>query len=150
MKASGPIFSARIFSAVADSKAHLAAVGESYFEHMRFAAAVGAMLAAAAMACTLHALIPGVCTGTASRTIRRLNILLERRETLHELASSSGEAIGFAFLASASLLAVAALWIIGTNPAVALPLTFVALGLPGAFLLTNPELEAAPEAPPHA
>src|SRR4028119_518872 len=45
----------RFISLVSGSRAHLAGVDEGYFEPLRFAATVGAMLTAAGLARTLHA-----------------------------------------------------------------------------------------------
>jgi hypothetical protein len=129
---------------VAHSRAHLAAVDETYFEHLRFAATVAAMLAAAAVACLLHALVPAWCTSTASRTIRQLHALLADRSLLAEASSEAGEAIGFTLLLALGLGASLALWLLGA--AVALPLSLIALGLPLACLAANPELQRAEEA----
>mgnify|MGYP003577116478 CR=1 FL=1 len=141
----------RFFSvALADSKAHLAAAQETYLQHMRFAASVGALLAAAGIACTLHAIIPSLCTSTASRTIRRLNRLLEDRDSLPEALRDTSEALGFAFLLASSFIAAASLWLSGAGPAVALPLSLVALGLPAALIASNPGLERREDAQLHA
>jgi len=140
----------RFFSVVSHSKAHLAAVQETYFQHMRFASTVGAMLAAAGIACILHSLLPSVCTGTASRTIRRLNTLLDDRQTLADARRNTGEAVSFVMLLTISTIAAVSLWLAGASAVVALPLTFIALGLPAALLITNPELELVEEPHVHA
>lgn len=51
---------------------HPASVGESYFEHARFAAWFSGQLFAAAFAALVHALLPGLFERTASNIIRRL------------------------------------------------------------------------------
>src|ERR1700741_4451845 len=51
---------------------HPASVGETYFEHMRFAWRTGAMMLAGGCACIVHGLMPFLCTTTGSRTIRTL------------------------------------------------------------------------------
>ena len=51
---------------------HPASVGESYFEHMRFAASTGATMVVGGVACMVHAAFPFLCVTTGSRTIRRL------------------------------------------------------------------------------
>ncbi|WP_189047411.1 DUF6356 family protein [Aliidongia dinghuensis] len=51
---------------------HPASVGETYFEHMRFASRTGAMMIAGGCACLIHGLLPFLCTTTGSRTIRTL------------------------------------------------------------------------------
>ena len=131
---------------VSGSKAHLAAVDESYFEHLRFAATVGAMLCAAGVACTLHALLPAFCTGTASRTIRQLNALLSNRKLPEETSRGAGEAVCFTLLLGLCLLLPVALWAAGAAALVALPLSLIALGLPLACLAANPELQCLEEA----
>lgn len=52
---------------------HPRSVGEGYFEHMRASLIVAARLAAAAGACAVHAIIPGVCTTTGSSAILKLH-----------------------------------------------------------------------------
>lgn len=132
----------RVLDLVSGSRAHLAAVRESYFEHLRFASTVGAMLAAAGIACMLHALVPALCTGTASRTIRQLNALLADRQLLADAAREAGAAIGFTFLFALSLSAAVTLWVAGASAVLALPLSLIAFALPLALLVSNPELAA--------
>lgn len=52
---------------------HPRSVGESYLQHLRFAAGVGGTMVAGGLACFVHALFPFLCETTGSRTIRRLN-----------------------------------------------------------------------------
>jgi hypothetical protein len=52
---------------------HPAAVGETYFEHMRAASGFVPMLAKATVACAVHAVVPSMCERTASTAIRELN-----------------------------------------------------------------------------
>lgn len=52
--------------------AHPESVGESYFQHMRFAASVAASLAMAAAAAACHAVLPFLFEKTASRIVARL------------------------------------------------------------------------------
>jgi hypothetical protein len=61
------------------SKHHLAQVGESYFEHLSAALGFSFALAKASIACGLHALIPALCTSTASRSVAELEAKLVRR-----------------------------------------------------------------------
>lgn len=51
---------------------HPASVGESYFEHMRFAAGFSALLFAAAGAALVHAFAPALFEKTASGIVKRL------------------------------------------------------------------------------
>lgn len=52
---------------------HPAAVGETYFEHMRMAGGFVRTLAKATAACAVHAVVPSLCERTASTAIRELN-----------------------------------------------------------------------------
>lgn len=52
---------------------HPGSVGETYFEHLAHAAWFGGMLALGAVACLVHALIPGACEKTGSRIITLLH-----------------------------------------------------------------------------
>jgi len=124
------------------SKAHLAAAGESYGEHLRFAATVGLMALAAGAACLVHALVPALCQKTASRTIGLLSQLFERRDRIAEIEARSLEAIAFVVL---GLMATMVSAILVASPA-ALPLklaySLLAFALPLTLLLTNRELDS--------
>ena len=61
------------------SKRHLQDTGESYFQHLRFAAKVGAVAIGGGLACFAHALVPALFTTTGSRAIRRLNAMIDER-----------------------------------------------------------------------
>ncbi len=52
---------------------HPASVGESYVEHLRAGLGTAAKLVAAAGACVVHAVVPGLCRTTASTAILRLH-----------------------------------------------------------------------------
>ena len=62
------------------SKQHLGEAGEGYFEHLRFAAKVGAVAIGGGLACFAHALVPALFSTTGSRAIRRLNQLIDDRQ----------------------------------------------------------------------
>lgn len=51
---------------------HPRSVGETYFEHAAMALSFAAQLFAAAIACLIHAAVPGVCQRTGSRIIAEL------------------------------------------------------------------------------
>ncbi len=53
--------------------AHPRALGESYFAHQRVALGFSLRLFAAAFACLVHALVPGLFQSTASRIIGSLH-----------------------------------------------------------------------------
>ena len=126
------------------SKQHLVEAGETYFEHLSFAATVGLMALAGGLACLIHAIVPGLCTRTASRTIGLLNELLADRRRVAEIRGQSIEAIAFAGL----IVAAAAISFALLMTAVPVPLAAtygaIALALPITLLLSNPELEASP------
>ena len=52
---------------------HPRSVGESYLEHQRHAFGFGISLLGAALACLVHALVPGLFVRTGSDTIKRLH-----------------------------------------------------------------------------
>ncbi len=61
------------------SRKHLGEVGEGYFEHLRFAAKVGAVAVGGGLACFAHALVPGLFPATGSAMIRRVNRMIDER-----------------------------------------------------------------------
>lgn len=61
------------------SRHHLAQVGENYFEHLAAALGFSFALAKASIACGLHALVPALCTSTASRSVAELQTKLVMR-----------------------------------------------------------------------
>ncbi len=54
--------------------AHPAAVGESYFEHMKFAFRFSGRLFRAGFAAFAHGFVPAVCETTASEAILAMNM----------------------------------------------------------------------------
>ncbi|WP_213769293.1 DUF6356 family protein [Caballeronia sp. dw_19] len=52
---------------------HPAAVGETYFEHLRVAVGFGARLFVAGIACCIHALLPWLFVSTGSRAVVKLH-----------------------------------------------------------------------------
>ena len=52
---------------------HPKSVGESYWEHLYMASCFSGRMLLGAMACFIHALIPGLCVKTGSKTIRELH-----------------------------------------------------------------------------
>ena len=126
---------------IAASRAHLEAANETYFQHMRFAATVGAMAVAAGLACLIHALIPALCTRTCSVTVGRLRTVFDDRRALPAIIAQASGVITFVCLLAFSAIIAAVQFAYGAfliGPALAL----LTLGIPAAFLLSNPELEA--------
>jgi len=66
--------------------AHPREVGESYIEHLLAALSFSARLFAAAAACLLHALVPGLCVCTGSNAVRALHerMVVSRRRVPSE------------------------------------------------------------------
>lgn len=124
----------------ARSRAHLAEAGESYVEHLRFAAGVGLMLVAAGMACIIHGLWPGLCTKTASRTVEELKRLFAKRDALAEALAQASGALVFVGLVALTLPAWALLLL---APGYPLPIAtaLFAVAIPAAYLWTNPQLD---------
>jgi hypothetical protein len=52
---------------------HPKSVGESYWEHLYMASCFSGRMLLGAMACFVHALIPGLCVKTGSKTISELH-----------------------------------------------------------------------------
>jgi hypothetical protein len=123
------------------SKTHLHAARERYFEHMRFAATVGLMAIGAGVACLIHSLIPGLCTRTASRTIRHINLLFDERERLPEVEEKATELIAFVLLLLLAGAVVAPLWGLAVSSAIKVLFTAMAFAIPLTLLLVNRELE---------
>ena len=61
------------------TREHLDEVQESYFEHLRAALNISGLLAKAGIACAVHAIVPGLCTRTASLCIARVSSNLNQR-----------------------------------------------------------------------
>jgi hypothetical protein len=123
------------------SREHLAAVGESYFEHMRFALTVGILATGAGFACLIHALVPGICQQTCSRTLGLLQELLADRGRLRAVASqSSGVTIFVVLIAISSMTAVVlACWV--DEMPMRLLIIAQAYALPAIFLSQNSGLD---------
>jgi hypothetical protein len=123
-----------------NSKAHLKAAGESYFEHMRYAATVGMLAIGAGVAGLIHAVIPGLCTGTASATIRRISRLLDERGRLAQTREEAGELLAFVMLLLLAALVCAPLWALPVAGIIKVAYTALAFAIPLTLLLVNREL----------
>ena len=66
---------------LAKSKEHLREADESWFAHFCAALSISSSLLIAGAACAIHALIPGLCTRTASRRIADVQANLEKRRS---------------------------------------------------------------------
>ena len=86
------------------SRAHLADVDETYFEHLRFALIVGTLVAGAGLACMLHAIIPACCERTCSRTVGQMQRLFANRSLLPSVIADSSGLMMFSGLMLVSLI----------------------------------------------
>lgn len=123
------------------SKDHLTEAGETYAQHLRFAMLVGVIAMGAGLACVIHALVPGLCQRTCSRTVGHLQQLFRSRDQWREVQRQASGLLVFmmlGILAAASALPYLALG--GSSTVVAL-VGGLALSIPATFLLTNPDLE---------
>lgn len=83
---------------IRSSRHHLAEVDEGYFEHFKVALRIAGLLLRAALACAVHAVVPALCTTTASRTFVLLRDIFEDRTRVsrHEnvLHRREGQVLG--------------------------------------------------------
>jgi len=130
---------------IAQSRAHLQAAGENYWQHFRFARTFGLLAVAAGVAALIHALIPALCTRTASRTVRLLSILADDRDRLDEIEARSIETKAFILLLFLATAVVAPLWVLDAPTSLRATYTMLAYALPLALLLSNRELDTSEE-----
>ena len=124
------------------SRNHLESVGETYTQHFRFASTVGVMAIAAGLAGLIHAVIPALCTHTASRILGSLSRLLDRRDLIEEIRDDTLEASAFVALLGLATLVSLPLWLMDVPRALQIAYTVLAFSLPLALLLTNRELRS--------
>lgn len=125
---------------IAQSRAHLKAAGEGYWQHFRFATTFGLLAAAAGLAAIIHAFVPAMCTHTASRIVRHLGQLSEDRSKIDAIEGEAVEARAFVLLLILATVVVAPLWAMGAPTTLKLAYTILAYALPATLMLSNPEL----------
>jgi hypothetical protein len=125
---------------IAQSRAHLKAAGEGYWQHFRFATTFGLLAAAAGLAAIIHAFVPAMCTHTASRIVRHLGQLSEDRSKIDAIEGEAVEARAFVLLLILATVVVAPLWVMGAPTTLKLAYTILAYALPATLMLSNPEL----------
>jgi Family of unknown function (DUF6356) len=125
---------------IGQSRAHLQAAGEGYWQHFRFATTFGLVAMAAGVAAIAHAIVPGLCTSTASRLIRHLGQLVEDRSKIDAIESEAVEARAFILLLILAGAVVAPLWILNVPTSIRAVYTVLAFALPATLLVSNPEL----------
>ena len=119
------------FIPIRASREHLAAVGESYGEHMRFAARFGLLMVLGGLACLIHALIPASFQTSGSGMVRKLSATLSDRSTLRRTPDGFRQ---FLLLLALSCLAAFLPWQAGVEAPLAVTLGLLALAFPLAFL----------------
>ena len=125
---------------IVQSRAHLQSAGEGYWQHFRFATTFGLLALAAGFAAILHAVIPGICTSTASRIVRHLAHLVEDRTKIDAIENEAVEARAFVMLLMLAAAVVAPLWILDAPTTLRLVYSVLAFALPATLLVSNPEL----------
>ena len=125
---------------IAASRAHLAAAGETYFQHLRFAGVVGLMSMGAGLACLIHAFVPALCQRTCSTTIALLQELFADRGRLDSVAERCSGTIAFTGLLTLAVAVGLVPLAAGGPTTLGIVVLLVALALPTTFLLTNSEL----------
>ena len=123
------------------SRAHLAEVGESYFEHMRFAMLVGVLAVGAGLACMLHAIVPGVCPTTCSRTVASLQRLFADRSQLGSVLAQNSALVLFVLLTGVSCVTAFTVAVFTAGTLIGWVVIPQAFALPLIFLSQNPGLE---------
>lgn len=69
---------------------HPKSVGESYWQHLWMASCFSGRMLVGALACFIHALIPGLCVKTGSRTIADLHDRMVTNRGRHAPQSLNG------------------------------------------------------------
>ena len=123
------------------SRAHLNAVGETYFEHMRFALFVGGLAVGAGLACILHALVPALCERSCSRAVASLQRLFADRRQLAAVALENSALLVFVVLMGISTVTAAAVAAYTSASLVGLIVIPQAFALPLIFLSQNRGLD---------
>ena len=100
---------------------------------------------AAGIAALVHALIPGICTGSASRIVRHLGQMLEDRSAIDAAEAEAVEASAFAMLFLAAAITALPLWLFGAPVALKIGYSLFAFALPAALMFANRETTAPNE-----
>ena len=130
---------------IRQSRSHLRAAGEGYWQHFRFATTFGLLAAAAGIAALIHAFIPAFCTCTASRIVRHLGHLIDDRQMIDVIERDAVEARAFVLLLILAAVVVAPLWILDVPTGLRLVYTVLAFMLPATLLVSNPDLAPSGE-----
>ncbi len=123
------------------SQQHLVDVGETYLEHLVFAAAVGLACVGIGMACIVHALVPALCQTTCSRTVAQLNALFQDRSRLQAFQASTLTVRAFVIVTTFCLAAVTSLLSTAGLEPFPIAISLLLIAFVAAFLFANPELD---------
>ena len=63
---------------------HLKDIGETYWQHFKFAMSLAFLLFKAGFAVFVHAIVPSLFVTTASETLKEINFILESRKDTPE------------------------------------------------------------------
>ena len=69
---------------IKDSKEHLDATNETYFQHLKFATCVGLTMVYGGIQALIHAIFPGILTRAASTKIKKLYSLVSNKSNNNE------------------------------------------------------------------
>ena len=67
---------------------HPETVGETYWQHLRFAARTGGAMVAGGGACVIHGVLPFLFVTVGSRTIRHLAHRIDRRQPVQSASAT--------------------------------------------------------------
>ncbi len=123
------------------SREHLSQAREGYLQHFAFALLVSILLLSAALACLIHALVPGLCRTSASRIVRLLTELFRDREQLRSTARNGSGALVLTALLLLSVPPLLLLMLRGGGNVLMIPIGLLCLAVPVTYLRTNPDLE---------
>ena len=127
------------------SRTHLQEAGETYRQHMRFAATVALMALGAGLACLIHAVVPALCRNTCSATIGELGPWLRRHEGEAWFAATWFTAVVLAGLFLLSSFASVPLLLAAPHEWWSWLIAALAFAIPAVFLGTNPQLDPVVE-----
>jgi len=130
---------------ISQSRTHLSAAGEGYWQHFRFATTFGLLAVAAGIAALIHAVIPAMCTSTGSQIVRYLAQLIEDRSKIDVIEREAVEAKAFVLLLILASAVVAPLWVLDAPTTLRAAYTMLAFALPATLLISNPRLISSGE-----
>jgi len=128
-------------SLIAASREHLGQAREGYVQHLAFALLVSALLLSAAIACLIHALVPGVCRTSASRIVALLTELFRDRDRLRSTARAASGSLVLTALLLLSVPPLLLMMVRGGGNLLIVAMIGLCLAVPVAYVRTNPDLD---------